>query len=573
MGVRRFTYNLIKKRKLLFVLFVLVSALSAVLVTFSALSVTDFLQLIFPTEGASSLKVTEGNPVMNIVAGVYLFLAEMEPLKALSLYALLLFLLYGLKNLFSYLSLIIFSKIRISIVGEIRNHLHKVVTGQSLSQWSSQQQGQWLSRLSNDVAEYEDNVLDGIRMLVAAVLSMLVYVAMLLYIDWSLTLMVVGVMAIGTLLLSASRKLKRQSRHLQEIGGELITTTQETLDSLKEIKAATAIEYVNARQREQNGHFTHKRTTLYRYIFAASPLSDFLGNMIVVAILIIGAQRVMGESMSMSAAMFISYIIIYVLMLAPIKDFSNAIAQLKKGRGVEERLSVENGDAHGDVDGPARTENGEVGSMELRDVCFSYGEFAVIEHLTMSVPIRRHTAIIGESGSGKTTFGRLVTGLVAQQRGEIMIDGKPCSADERRGRIAYIPQEAMLFNDTVKENIRFGREWITDGDIRRAVDIARVEPILDSLPMGLNTVIGDGGGRLSGGERQRISIARAMAGNPDIIVMDEATSALDAATEKYITGQMRELFADRTVVVIAHRASTIAGCDRVFDISRKEWVR
>ena len=201
---------------------------------------------------------------------------------------------------------------------------------------------------------------------------------------------------------------------------------------------------------------------------------------------------------------------------------------------------------------------------------FSYDEKPVIEHLSYSVPMGEHTAIVGESGSGKTTFGRLVVGLLEQQSGEILIDGKASSAGERRGRVAYIPQEPMLFNDTVEGNIRFGREWLSDEDVLRAAELAQVEPILRTLPQGMKTKIGDGGGRLSGGERQRISIARALAGNPDLIVMDEATAALDAATEQNITQQIRKLLAGHTVIVIAHRASTIAACNNVFRLVNGE---
>lgn len=565
------TYTLLRKRAGLLTLFVVLTTLSALLITCTALSVTDFLQLIFPTEGASSLKINEGNPVMVAVGSVYEALASLEPMRALALYAVLLFLLYGLKNLFSYLSVVIFSKIRIGVVGDIRENLHDAVMQQNLSQWSSQQQGQWLSRMTNDIAEYEDNVLDSIRMFITAVMSMLIYVFMLLYLDWQMTLMVVVVMGIGALLLSSSRRLKRQGRKLQEIGGELTTTTQETLDSLKEIKAATAIEYVNRRQREQNARFTRLRIKLYRKLFAASPLSDFLGNTIVVAILIIGATRVLGSDSSMSAAMFVSYIIIYVLMLAPIKDFSNAIAQFKKGRGVEQRLETKT-ETKTKMETETKTKN-TIESFELRDVCFSYGDHPVIDHLTLSVPMHAHTAFIGESGSGKTTFGRLVTGLLEQQEGEILIDGVATTADQRRGCVAYIPQEPMLFNDTIEGNIRFGREWLTEDDIKRAVTLAQVEPIIRNLPQGLQTPIGDGGSRLSGGERQRISIARALAGNPDMLVMDEATAALDAATEQCITQQIRQLLAGHTLIVIAHRPSTIAACDHVFDISCHNWLR
>ena len=392
---------------------------------------------------------------MLVLGRVYLFLAAQGTQKALLLYALLLLLLYGLKNLFSYISAVVFARIKTGILFDIRNRMHRAVLNQDFARWSSQAQGQWLSRMSNDVAEYEANVLDSIQLIVSAALTMIIYVTMLVYLDWRLTLLVVAVMAIGTLLLSASRRLKRESRKLQALNGELMTTTQETLDSLKEIKAATAIEYVNLRQQSQNRLFTARRISLYRRIYAASPLSDFVGNAIVAAILIIGAYRVMGDAASLSPALFVSYIMIYVLLLTPIKDFSNAIAQFKKGRGVEERLDeIMDSAASALSEDDSRPE--PVTSIELRNTSFAYGDKPVFEGLSLIVPMHKHTAIIGESGSGKTTFGRMIAGLLEPQQGEILVNGTPMAAGARAGRIAYIPQEPMLFNDTIEANIRFG---------------------------------------------------------------------------------------------------------------------
>lgn len=553
--------------------FVIAAALAAVLTMATALSVTDFLQLIFPTgsEEGTSLKISGANPVMSLLGDVYVFLAAQGVQKALLLYAGLLFVLYGLKNVFSYLSAVFFARIKTGVLQNIRNGMHRVVLNQNFAQWSSQAQGQWLSRMSNDVAEYEANVLDSIQLIVSAALTMIIYVVMLLYLDWRLTLLVVVVMAIGTALLSASRRLKRESKKLQALNGELMTTTQETLDSLKEIKAATAIEYVNKRQQDQNLLFTRRRISLYRRIYAASPLSDFVGNAIVVAILIIGAYRVLGDTASLSPAMFVSYIMIYVLLLTPIKDFSNAIAQLKKGRGVEERLD--------EIEGMATKTlpNGEgkpkqLSSIELRNVAFGYGDKPVFEGLDFNVPMHCHTAIIGESGSGKTTLGRMIVGLLEPDKGGVLLDKKETRTKERAGMIAYVPQEPMLFNDTIEANIRFGRQWVTKDDINEAVKMAQLAPVLQTHPDGLLTNVGDGGTLLSGGERQRVNIARALVGNPSVVVMDEATAALDAATEQQFTESLNETMEGRTLLVIAHRASTVANCDKVFDVRSKTFV-
>lgn len=568
MCMNRMTSILVKEKAGMVSAFILTSALAALLTMGSALSVTDFLQLIFPSDSSASMLKGATNPLMRLLDKVYVVLAAQGTTKALVLYALLLLVLYGMKNLFSYLSAVAFSNVKTNVLRLLRNRLHRSATNQDFATWSSQQQGQWLSAMSNDVVEYEANVLDSLRMIVASSLTMIIYVVMLLYLDWKLTLLVVFVMLVGTLLLSASRRLKRRSRQLQALNGELLSTTQETIDSLKEIKAATAIEYVNQRQREQNSLFTKRRVSLYRQIYAASPLSDFVGNIIVVVILIIGAYRVLGDAATLSASLFVSYIMIYVLLLTPIKDFSNAIAQLKKGRGVEDRLremasAASNCVPSGDKGGEGKE---KIESITFKDVSFGYGEAEVINHLNLDLPMHCHIAVTGESGSGKSTFGRLLAGLIEPRSGSILINGHISNAMERASLIAYIPQEPMLFNDTIEENIRFGREWISQEDIDEAVRVAQVTPIVDSLPNGLQSNIGDGGCLLSGGERQRVSIARALAGKPEVVVMDEATAALDAATETRFTHSLRQMLINHTVVIIAHRVSTIASCDKIFDI-------
>jgi len=539
--------------------------MAALMTMASALSVTDFLQLIFPSESVGP-SMAEANPVMRLVGQVYQLLIAQGASRALLLYALLLFVLYAFKNVFSYLSSVLFARIKVGILRDVRNSLHRSVLNQDFSRWSSQAQGQWLSRMGNDVTEYEANMLDSIQMIISAVLTMLIYIAMLVYLNWRLTLVVVVVMGVGTLLLSASRRLKRESRNLQALNGELMTTTQETLDSLKEIKAATAIDYVNDRQQRQNKRFTQRRIRIYRRIYAASPLSDFVGNVIVVAILIVGAAHtVAGNGATMPPSLFVSYIMIYVLLLTPIKDFSNAIAQLKKGRGVEERIA----EACNTHAAPATGTDGTyapIDSVELNNVSFSYGDNRVFDHLSLSLPVHCHTAIVGASGSGKTTLGRLLVGLLSPQQGQILLNGQPDSALQRSARIAYIPQQPMLFNDTIEANIRFGRPWITDDALQQAAHLAQLDTLLTTHQNGLQTNVGDGGSLLSGGEQQRVNIARALAGNPSAIVMDEATAALDAETEQRLTSSLRTTMEGRTLFVIAHRASTIAACDKVINL-------
>ena len=558
------TYREIRQWPGLLSAFALTAVLAAVLTMATALSVSDFLQLLFPSVAA--VPGGAATPVEEGLMQLYRLLVAQGTQRALILYAVLLLLLYGLKNLCSYASAVSFAGVKVRVMRSLRNRLHAAAMAQPFKGWSSQAQGQWLSRMTSDMVEYEVNVLDSIQLLVQSMLTMLLYVAMLLYLDWKMTLLVVVVMGIGAALLTVSRRLKRQSRQLQAMGGELMTLTQETLDSLKEIKAATAIDYVNERQREQNVDFTRRRIGIYRRIYAASPISDFVGNTIVVAILMVGAYRILGDSVTLSPALFVSYIMIYVLLLTPIKEVSNAIAQIKKGRGVEDRLEeVLSQFSAKPVRAPAKTDSSMPANAawSLRDVTFSYATTPILDHLSLDIPMGCHTAIVGESGSGKTTLGRLLVGLL-EADGASGISGE---------QVAYIPQEAMLFNDTIEANIRFGRPGISDEQVAAAARMAQLEPLLAQLPSGLHTVIGDGGSRLSGGERQRINIARALAGNPKRIVMDEATAALDAATEEHFIQSLRSELPGATLVVIAHRASTIAHCDHVYDVEKKGWLR
>ena len=570
--MKSFTPTVLMNKPWTVLLFIVATVSATVFTMATALSVADFLQMLFPAAGASTTALKVSTPVEQMITALYAKLISFGPTKALVLYALLLIFLYGAKNICSYVAAVAFARVKVHSLREIRNRVHRAALRQDFKRWTSQAQGQWLSLMSNDMAEYEANVLDSVQLLVQSLLTMLLYIAMLLYLDWRMTLLVVLVMGIGAALLSVSRKLKRQSRQLQSLNGDLMVTTQETIESLKEIKAATAIDYVNERHSNQNTQFTKKRISLYRRIYAASPISDFVGNVIVVSILVIGAGAVLGSESTMSPALFVSYLMIYVLLLSPIKDLSNSIAQFKKGKGVEERIVAaltESDNAYAE----SAVKVDKSAQIELKGVCFSYGDKRILDHLSLAVPEGCHTAIVGDSGVGKSTLGRLIVGLLEHEDGEILIGGNPTTAAQRRGCIAYIPQEPMLFNDTMEANIRFGREDLTREDIEEAVHIAQLDGVLEQLPEGILANIGEGGSRLSGGERQRVSIARALVGKSDVIVMDEATAALDASTEDNFIRLVRNQLIGKTLLIIAHRASTIAHCDHVFSMATKGFVR
>lgn len=343
---------------------------------------------------------------------------------------------------------------------------------------------------------------------------------------------------------------------------------EETLSGLRIVKAYTAIEFSNDRFRAYNKSYTRLRNKVYRRVDLASPVSDFMANCIVMGILLFGAYLVFNNDSGLSPELFITYIMMFVLLINPAKDIATAVSSLKKGHACTERLSgfINETEKVVDVDNPIEFKNLKEG-IRYDHVSFSYnGSDVVLDDITLDINKGRTVALVGHSGSGKSTMVDLLSRFYNCTSGSILIDGKPIehySIADIRNSIGIVSQDTILFNDTVFNNISFGMKDVTPQQVEDAAKIANAHDFISEMPQGYQTVIGDRGSRLSGGQRQRISIARAILRNPDILILDEATSALDTENERLVQNAMNNVLVGRTAIVIAHRLSTIVNADMI----------
>lgn len=543
--------------------------LSVVFTMATALSVADFLRILFDTGVGSS--VTSGNLVAQWLDALYRWLISFGKLNALHLFSALIFVLYALKNVFSYLSAMQIAVIRSNVIRDLRNKMFHKALHLPMSYYDRHRKGDVMARFSSDMVEYEEGILNSIQMLLTAAIGMLLYLSMLFYLNVKLTFFVLAMLPLVAFVISGiSRKLRQNSKIVQEMNAYLISLTDEAIGGLKVIKAYTAIDFSNKRFREYNREYTRRRVLMRRRIDAASPVSDFLGNVIVIGILLFGAWLVFSGDQGLTSELFISYVMLFVLMIPPAKDLSTAFSQIKKGRACADRIEQflqEPTEQSEESRNPAMSREPEASAVSLRHVSFSYSPgIEVLHDISIDVPRGTTLALVGSSGSGKSTIADLLCRFYPCVEGQIMLDGvdintMPLAA--LRNRIGVVAQDTLLFNDTVAANIAFGRPEATEEEIVNAAKAAQAHDFIITLPQGYGTSLGEGGSLLSGGQRQRISIARALLLNPDLLILDEATSALDTENERLLQATLNEVLRGRTAIVIAHRLSTIIGADKI----------
>jgi subfamily B ATP-binding cassette protein MsbA len=547
--------------------------LSTAFVMATALSVTDFLKLLF--EGEEVLPGSGSNLISRWLEGLYGWMIGYGKQSALWLFSLLVLALYGSKNLFGYLSAVVIGKVRNRVVRDIRRDLFGKSMKLKRGYFSEQKEGDILSRFGGDVTEYDENVLGALQTLVSSAVGLVMYLAMLLYMDYQLTGVVLASIPLVAFVISGlSRRLKKKSKRVQEKNGYLLSLTEEAISGLRIIKAYNAIDFSNRRFRAVNADYSKERIGMFRRIYAASPISDFLGNTIVVAVLVVGAMMVVVGEGRLSAELFVSYIMLFVLMLPPAKNLSTAVAQIKRGKGCVARLEefLAN-DQEESLGGSATLES--MGDVEMRGVGFTYGEGKVLSDIDLSIKKGSMVALVGASGSGKTTLANILLRFYEPTEGSVMVDGCDVahySVASWRSRIGVVTQEPALFNDSVFNNIAFGLEGVTPEQVEQAAKIANAHDFISEMEDGYGSIVGDGGSLLSGGQRQRICIARAIVGNPDLLVLDEATSALDTEAERCVQQGLEQAMKGRTVLVIAHRLSTVRNADEIVVLDKGEIV-
>lgn len=486
---------------------------------------------------------------------------------ALILVISLVIVLFFLKNISNYIAMYFITFLRNGTLKDLRNALYKKTIELPLSHYSEKRKGDTIARITSDVLEIQHSFLSILELIVREPLTILFTIGAMLFISPELTIFVFIFIPISGFIISLiGKSLKKKSDKVQQEQGLFLSILEETLGGLKIIKGfnAESIFYTKFKSSTQN--FNDFSNKLLNRQNLASPASEFLGISVIAVLLWYGGTMVLvGETLD--GPMFIAYMGLAYNVLTPAKGISKAFYNVKKGNAAAERvleiLETENSitDADKAVD---KTEfNSE---LTLENISFKYENEYVLKNFQATVKKGKTVALVGQSGSGKSTIANLVTRFYDITEGEIKIDGiniKDMSQNSLRGLMGLVTQDSILFNDTIKENLKIGKPNATDEELIDSLKIANAYEFVKELPKGMDTNIGDSGGKLSGGQKQRISIARAVLKNPPIMILDEATSALDTESEQLVQNALENMMKNRTSIVIAHRLSTIKNADTI----------
>ena len=557
------------------VLTVLFNILSAVLNIFSFAAIIPILNILFRTEESlrqvEYMPITMGNLKEALMNNMNYYMQELilEWGATTTLLVIGLFLAFAtfLKTGAYFLSSATIIPIRTGVVRDIRNQLYQKITSLPLGFFSEERKGDIIARMSGDVQEIETSIMSSLDMLFKNPILIVMYFGTLLFISWQLTLFtIVFVPLFGWFMGYVGRRLKQNSVKAQSLWSDTMSVVEETLGGLRIIKAFNAEDKMNAKFSKVNNEYRDNIQWVNTRQQLAHPMSEFLGTVMIIIVLWFGGVQVLNNA-SMSGSTFIYYLVILYSIINPLKEFSKAGYNIPKGLASMERvdkiLMAEN--TIKEPENPKRIASFEH-QIEFRDVSFRYGETWILRHINLIIPKGKTIAIVGQSGSGKSTMVDLIPRYYDVQEGEVLIDGinvKDLGIQDLRQLIGNVNQEAILFNDSFRNNISFGVDSATDEEIAESAKIANAYDFIMQSEHQFETNIGDRGGRLSGGQRQRVSIARAILKNPPILILDEATSALDTESERLVQDALERLMKTRTTVAIAHRLSTIKNADEI----------
>lgn len=564
---------------------VVFNILSALLNIFSFAALIPLLQILFKVNtGAKATHVmalSDGSlkDVLANNADYYtqMFIADWGPTTTLLIIGLIMGFMTFLKTGAYFLSSASIIPVRTGVVCDIRNQLYKKITSLSLSFFSEERKGDIIARMSGDVQEVDSSVMSSLDLLFKNPILVLIYFITLMVISWQLTIFtLLFVPLFASFMGIVGRKLKQSSITAQALWSDTMSQVEETLGGLRIIKAFCAEAIMNQRFQKVNSMYRNDIMRVNIRQQMAHPMSEFLGTIMIIVVLWFGGTLVLGESPVISGPTFIYYLVILYSILNPLKEISKAGYSIAKGLASMERidkiLMAEN--TIKEVEQPKHIEafNHQI---EFRNVSFAYDTITkedgttepkwVLRNINLIIPKGKTIALVGQSGSGKSTLLDLIPRYYDVQEGEILIDGiniKELGLHDLRHLIGNVNQEAILFNDTFKNNISFGVATDNNG-IVEAAKIANAHDFISQTEKGYETNIGDRGGRLSGGQRQRVSIARAILKNPPILILDEATSALDTESERLVQDALYKLMKTRTTIAVAHRLSTIKNSDEI----------
>lgn len=556
------------------ILSIIFNILAAVLTLFSFAVIIPILQMLFKVNDQVYTYMPLGSGSLKDVAVNDFYYYTQEAIvnygqgMALACLAALLVVMTAFKTGVTYLATYFVVPMRNGIVRDIRNHVFDKIVTLPIGFFTNERKGDVMARMSGDVAEIENSIMASLDMMFKNPVMIIVCLAMMIAISWQLTLFVLVLLPIAGLVMGkVGKALKRKSLEQQNQWGLLMSNIEECLGGLRIIKAFNAEAKVRGRFHCENQVFYSLSNRIARRQNLAHPMSEFLGTTAIAIVLWFGGTLILTGVSSLNAASFIYYMVIFYSIINPAKDLSKAIYSIQKGLAsmvrVDKILSADNPIKDPVV--PKSIENFR-GDISYRGVSFSYGDNEVLHDVSLDIPAGSTVALVGQSGSGKSTFADLLPRFYDVSAGSITIDGvdiRQMAVHDLRSLMGNVNQEAILFNDTFFNNIAFGVDNADIEQVRQAARIANADGFISESEHGYDTNIGDRGCRLSGGQRQRISIARAILKNPPILILDEATSALDTQSEQLVQEALERLMKGRTTLVIAHRLSTIRNADMI----------
>ncbi len=552
------------------------NAIGAVLSLFSFLSVVPFLRILF--SGKSTPTKVEVVPLADDIPGKIGawfdgYVLEGGDSRALIMVCIAVVVLAVLKNLVSYLAMYSLATIRTGVSRDLRDKMYGRVLGMSMGWFTDSRKGDVLSRLTVDLNEVEVSIVGSIEVMFKSPLIVFISIAALFALSWELTIFALVFLPVSGILISRiAKKLKHSAKRGKEELGSLVNILDETLSGVRIIKAFGVEKFFSDRFNARNQkHFLAMRK-MFRREYLSSPVSEVISLTVMAILLGYGGHIVLDGSTGLTGDWFIGYLVVFSQIIPPARAFSDGWFRINKGVAsldrLEEMLVVSHPvkNAAKDALPFVALERG----ISFNNVSYFYGDQAVLTELSLEIKKGEVIALVGASGSGKTTLSNLLIRFDDPTKGSVEIDGRDLRdipVSSWRQKLGVVTQESILFHGTIASNISLGQEEVDHERLIQAAKAAQVMEFAGKMSDGLQTSVGDGGGRLSGGQRQRVALARALYRNPSILVLDEATSALDAASEHEVQKALDAAMKNRTVLVIAHRLSTVSKADRIVLLS------
>ena len=548
------------------------NAASAIFSVSSIAMIIPFLGILFDNQPIVPVR-PEFEFSINTIRDIFNYevneiIVEKGRISAVVFVSIIIVILSFFKNGLHYTGSYILAPVRNGIVKDIRNALFDKILKLHMGFFSDEKKGDVMSKMTTDVNEVEQSVIRSLDFFFREPILIIVYLSILFSMSVNLTLFVILLLPLSGIFIGRiGRSLRKTSVKIQESMGYLMSIMEESLGGLRIIKAFNAEDNVQTKFRKENNNYVRLMVNMWRRRYLASPLSEFLGTVVLIFVMWYGVSLVFKDNSTLSSQAFIGYLAIFSQIINPSKAITNAYYGVLRGMAAADRIDMIMAAENKIVEIPdAKPIEKFIEAIEYRSVYFKYTHEDVLKNVNLNIPKGKTIALVGQSGSGKSTIADLLPRFYDVIAGEILIDGiniKTYKIKDLRNLIGNVNQDPILFNDTFYNNIAFGVERTTEQAVIEAAKVANAHEFIENTPEGYHTNIGDRGSKLSGGQRQRVSIARAVLKNPPIMILDEATSALDTESERLVQDALTNLMKNRTTLVIAHRLSTVQHADEI----------